>query len=180
MTVAEYAQRFGLRRVAGRWRGLCPICGHRTLELSEGRTAPLAWCWHPDCDRDRLLRLLRELGVLPAPELSAAARRARAEQRWRDEVDAVPAALFRVGVEALGEAALEELHATDPRRRDLAELLAAVRGAGLLDEYRTWRARNPRWTRALVRAGWRLSLRRQVEAVQTLLCGEEEVHDERI
>jgi hypothetical protein len=62
---------------------------------------------------------------------------------------------FKVAVRILAEWALDELPPWDPERRGLTRLLATIRlgDAALVDEYRQWRERDPRWTQGMVHAG---------------------------
>jgi hypothetical protein len=123
MTTAEAAARaLGFRRIAGRWRGRCPACGHETCTLADGRAGLLAWCWHPGCDRGALLERLRELGVLPDRALTPEDRARLAEaRRQREQAQS----FARAGV-LLCELALERMPATDPRREDVIQLLLAL------------------------------------------------------
>jgi len=130
-----------------RYRGPCVLCGHRTLEIRDGDRAVLVTCWN-GCDRQAVLDELRRRGLLPNPERPQDREAWRREQEQRRQAEG-----FRRVGELLAERALQELPATDPRRRDLTELQARLR----LDpdaEMAWWRTHRPELARAMVEA-WR-------------------------
>jgi hypothetical protein len=78
-----------------------------------------------------------------------------ADQRW--------ARWWAYAATVLAEEILWQLDAWDLRRESLTAMLRAIRlGDGaVVDQYRTWRAREPALTRALARAGRRADVRLQ-------------------
>lgn len=178
MTAEAIAQALGGRRCGRGWLARCPAHQDRSpsLSISERGGKVLVHCF-AGCGQDAVLEALRARGLWPersAPELTPDERRALAEARRRDERDARPARYWAIAAEALAQEALERLAPWALERGDLTELLRTVRGPGLLGEYRAWREREPRLTRAMVRAGENLDRRRQLSALAMLL-GEREV-----
>lgn len=166
MPSAEAAARaLGFRRIAGRWRGRCPACGHETCTLADGRAGLLAWCWHPGCDRGALLAELRRRGLLPDRELTLEDRARMAEDKRRREL----AEAFAGAAAMMADAALEGMRPTDPGRADLASLQMRLRIEPAA-EYTWWVGRHPALTAALLhawtkqRARWRRKAARLVEA----------------
>lgn len=170
MTTEGAARALGYRRIAGRWRGRCPACGHDTCTLTDGRAGVLAWCWHPGCDRSALLERLRELGVLPKRELTPEDRaRLAEEKRRRQEAEG----FARAGV-LLCDAALERMPATDPGREDLIQLRLGLERAPEA-EASWWKQNRPEMFRALLHAWagqerrWRWRAARTVAVAEVTL-----------
>jgi len=183
MNVAEIAGTLHLRKTgANCWRGSCPLCGgHKRLQLREGRSRPLVWCWG-GCDRKDLLAELRRRGLLPererrqlSPAEKAAWSRAqrqgrdlaRAAWRWRlqrlAELDeaaarAVDLEAGRIDTWALAAAASEALKL---RSADAAGVIEAYRRALETDREHTlrlvregadWDRAAERWCRQVIAA----------------------------
>ena len=151
---SDLAGALGLHPVSrGVWRGACPICGgNRRFQVKEGDCAPLFWCFG-GCRSTDILAELRRRGLLPDRERPADPEAWKREQERRREAQG-----FRRVGELLVERALEELPASDPRRRDLTELQARLR----LDpdaEMAWWRTHRPELARAMLEA-WRKHERR--------------------
>jgi len=151
---SDLAGALGLHPVSrGVWRGACPICGgNRRFQVKEGDRAPLFWCFG-GCRSTDILAELRRRGLLPDRERPADPEAWKREQERRREAQG-----FRRVGELLVERALEELPASDPRRRDLTELQARLR----LDpdaEMAWWRTHRPELARAMLEA-WRKHERR--------------------
>ncbi len=155
MSAADIARALALQPAGrGVWRGPCPCCGgSRRLQVREGRTEPLLWCWG-GCDRRDLLGELRRRGLLPERTLAPEERRRLAEEwRRRDEARA-----FAGAAAIMAEVALEQMPSTDPRRADLTQLQLAL-GRAPEAEAAWFKQHRPELFRALV-AAWARHSRR--------------------
>jgi hypothetical protein len=153
MTAETIARGLDLRRVGHTWRGACPVHGGSSFTLSEKAGKPVFYCWS-GCDRAAILAELKARGLWPESSLTPEQKRDWATERRRNEADMLAAGLFGVIAASMADQVLEELPAADLQRAIYTGLLAAVRTeAGLLAEYREWKKRDPKLTRALVSAG---------------------------
>jgi hypothetical protein len=164
VTTESIAAELGLKRVGRTWRGACLLCGgSNRLQVRDGHTRPLVWCWG-GCERKAILAELKQRGLWAESNLTPEQKRDFAKQRARDERDLIDARRFADAAHVLTEALLEDLDPWDLDRGPLTTLLAALRtDTGMLATFRDWRSAHPEMTRALVRAGARH--RRRVETM---------------
>lgn len=153
MNAETIAHGLGLKRAGRGWRGPCPIHGGSSFTVSEKSGKPVFYCWS-GCERGAILAALKSAGLWPESDWTPMQKRDYAMQRARDEADMRAAGLFGMTAAIMAEQALDELPTTDPGRAVYTEMLRALGSeAGLLAEYRGWRAREPEFTAALVDAG---------------------------
>ena len=155
MTAQSIAEALHGRKSGARWVAPCPVHQDRSpsLSIAERGGKLLVHCFG-GCEQDAVVNALRERGLWPERGWTPAQKRDFAKERRRDEADLQKARFFADAARILAEQCLEELAPCDLRRTALTRLIASLRSdAGMLSEYRNWRATKPRMTRALVQAG---------------------------
>jgi hypothetical protein len=155
MTAEHIARALNGRKSGAGWMALCPAHDDHSpsLSITERGGKLLVRC-RVGCEQRDVIAALRDRGLWPERDWTPAQRRDFAKDRRRDEADLRKARLFANAAHILAEQCLEELAPYDSQRAPLTRLVAILRSdAGMLSEYRDWRATKPTMTRALVQAG---------------------------